>query len=101
MSGYSFSLVVKGLTRLVAGGSKGVNGFAVAALTSLPADNVPCIGGTAVAVLADHVGLAGTLATVLIALALIRGRTGLRYGSHCVTHALCTGERYITRFSTH
>lgn len=73
MSVYSFSLVVKGLTHLVAGGSKRVNGFAVAALAALPADNVPRIGGTAVTVLPNHVGLAGTLATVLIALTLIRG----------------------------
>lgn len=60
------------LTRLVAGGSEGVDGVAVAALAARPAGDVPRVRSTAVAVLADHVRLAGAVAAVLIALALIR-----------------------------
>lgn len=50
-----------------------MDGVAVAALAARPVGDVPRIGSTAVAVLTDHVRLAGTLAAVLVALTLIRG----------------------------
>lgn len=61
------------LTHLIAGGSKGMDGVAVAAVAACAARNVPRVRGAAVAVLTHHVGLAGTLAAALIALAPIRG----------------------------
>lgn len=60
-------------THLIAGGSEGVDGVAVAALAARPAGDVPRISSAAVAVLTDHVRLAGTLTAELIALTLIRG----------------------------
>lgn len=47
--------------------------IAVAALAARPAGEVPRIWSAAVAVLTDHVGLAGTLATALVALTVIGG----------------------------
>lgn len=52
--------------------------IAVAALAARPAGEVPRIWSAAVAVLTDHVGLAGTLATAQVALTVIGGRTGIR-----------------------
>lgn len=61
------------MTHVVARGSERVDGVAVAALAARPTGEVPGIGGAAVAVLTDHVGLAGTLAAVLITLTLVGG----------------------------
>lgn len=74
-----------------------MDGVAVAALAARPAGDVPGIGSTAVAVLTDDVGLAGTLSGVLIALTPVRGGTGPRYGALGGTHALCREEeeRYM------
>lgn len=69
------------VTRLVARGSGGVDGVAVAELATRPAADVPGIRSAAVAVLSDDVRLAGTLAGVLITLTIIRGGTGLRCGA--------------------
>lgn len=80
------------LTHLITGRSVGVVGVAVAALAARSAGDVPRIGSAAVAVLTDHVGLAGTLTAELIALTVVRGGTGLRSRAHRVTHALCTEE---------
>lgn len=63
---------------------------AVAALAAVAAVDVPRIGSAAVAVLTDHVGLAGTLAAALVALALVGGGTGLRRRAQRLAHALCT-----------
>lgn len=62
----------------MAGGFERVDGIAVAALAARPTGEVPRIWSTAVAVLTDHVGQAGTLATALVALTFIGGRTGIR-----------------------
>lgn len=59
-----------------------MDGVTVAGLAARPAGDVPRIRSTAVAALAEHIGLAGTLAAVLRALALIRGGTGLSDGTH-------------------
>lgn len=72
-SGYGSGFSSLCLTHLIAGGSVGVDGVAVAALAARPVGDVPRIGSTAVAVLTDHVRLAGTLAAVLVALTLVRG----------------------------
>lgn len=69
-----------------------MDGVAVAALAARPARDVPRVGGAAVAVLTDHVGLAGTLTAVLVALTLVRGGTGLRCRAHRGAHALCAEE---------
>lgn len=61
------------LTHLIAGGSKGMDGVAVAAVAACPASNVPRVRGAAVAVLTHHAGLAGALAAALVALALVGG----------------------------
>lgn len=82
----------RSLTHLVTGRSVGVVGVAVAALAARSAGDVPRVGGAAVAVLTDHVGLAGTLTAELIALTVVGGGTGLRSRAHRVTHALCTEE---------
>lgn len=47
--------------------------MAVTALAALPAGDVPGVHCAAVAVLADHVGQAGALAALLVALALVWG----------------------------
>lgn len=49
-----------------------MDGVAVAALAARPAGDVPRVGSAAVAVLADHIGLAGAVAALLVALALVR-----------------------------
>ena len=59
-----------------------MDGVTVAGLATRSAGEVPCIRSAAVTALADHVGFAGTLATVLEALAVIRGGTGLSDGAH-------------------
>lgn len=46
---------------------------AVAFLAARPAGDVPSVRSTAVAVLAHHVGFAGTLAAVLVALTFFGG----------------------------
>lgn len=80
------------LSHLVAGGAKGVDGVAVAVLAARSAGNVPRVGGAAVAVLTNHVWLAGTLTAELITLTLVGGGADPRYRAHRVTHALCTEE---------
>lgn len=67
-----------------------MDGVAVAAPAAVAAGDVPRIGSAAVAVLTDHVGLAGTLAAALVALALVGGGTGLRCCAQRLAHALCT-----------
>lgn len=62
----------------MAGGFERVDGVAVTALAARPTGKVPRIWSAAVAVLTDHVGLAGTLATALVAPTVIGGRTGIR-----------------------
>lgn len=73
---------------------------AVAALAAVAAGDVPRVGSAALAVLPDHVGLAGTLAAALVALALIGGGTGLRRRAQRLAHALCTegGRSSLERF---
>lgn len=56
---------------LVAGRSKRVDGVAIAMLAALVTGQVPGVGSAAVAVLANHIGLAGTLAAVLLALTVV------------------------------
>lgn len=63
----------------MAGGSVRVDEVTVAELAARPAVDVPRIRSAAVTARADHVGLTGTLSGTLITLAVIRGRTGLRY----------------------
>lgn len=77
-------------SHLVAGRSKRVDGVAIATLTALATGQVPGVGSAAVAVLANHVGLAGTLAAVLLALAVVTRATGLGSSAWHVAHALCT-----------
>lgn len=74
---------------LVAGGPKGVDRVAFAALATVTTGQVPGVGSAAVAVLANHVGLAGTLATLLLTLAVIGGLTGLGRCARHMAHALC------------
>lgn len=64
------------VTHPIAGGSGGVFGVAVAPFAPRPAGDVPGIGGAAVAVLPDHVGLAGAVTADLIALTLAGGGAG-------------------------
>lgn len=59
-------------------------------LTALATGQVPGVGSATVAVLANHVGLAGTLAAVLLALAAITRATGLGGCAWHMAHALCT-----------
>lgn len=77
-------------SHLVAGRSKRVDGVAIATLTALPTGQVPGVGSATVAVLANHVRLAGTLAAVLLALAVVTRATGLGGRAWHVAHALCT-----------
>lgn len=65
-----------------------MDGVAVAVVAARPAGDVPGVRSAAVAALAHHPRFAGTLAAVLVALALFRGQTGLRERPHRVTRAL-------------
>ena len=69
-----------------------MGGVTVTALAARPVGDVPRVRGTAVTVLTDHVGLAGTLTGLLITLTLARGRTGLGERPRAVAHALCTED---------
>lgn len=74
-----------------------MDGVAVAALAARPAGDVPRIRGAAVAVLADHVGLAVTLAAVPVTLTFIWGGAGLTHRAHRVTHTLYREEGKMER----
>ena len=69
-----------------------MDGVAVTALAARPAGDVPGISSTAVAVLTDHVRLAGALAAEPLTLTLLWGCAGLRYRAQRVTHTLCREE---------
>lgn len=66
-----------------------MDGVAIATLAAIATGQVPGVGSAAVAVLANHVGLAGTLAAVLLALAVVTRAAGMGGRAWHVAHALC------------
>lgn len=72
-------------------------GVAVARPAARPAGHVPGVRSAAVAVLAHHVGFAGTLAALLVARAFFRGRTGPRERADRVARALWRRSRSAHR----
>lgn len=72
-------------------------GVAIATLAALTTGQVPGVCSAALAVLANHVGLAVTLAALLLALAVVTRATGLGGRACRMAHALCTEREKFFR----